>query len=509
MSRYSFIARMPDEPGALHKAADIVKRYGGNINRLQYDRRLDTGTVFFEVSVNSDDVKKITRDLEEIGYLQKNLPPMGFLKMHVYLPDVHQPGSLHEFLNYITEAKANIAFIDFDDRGNHPERLTISLTLGAHEEVEHLLDSLKSKYRLEVLEYDTTGAKLDDTVFYVRFVQQLRTLIGNSEEDFLLSFLGDVNHVAQQMTELGKEPRQVFEKILENGNYLRDTAGSAFYADVQKLPVTEKVTLYCFQLPGGGSVFLFVTPDELVMIDTGYGIYHERIVELFRAYGICDLSKLTRIYVTHADGDHAGGAGHYTVPCYLHQGTRTIIETDNRAWGSRCEDSLLEMVYTKMINTLSRFSVSQNFLDFPKGSEEKRGPFPILDRFTVGDVELEILEGFGGHQHGQCFVCAPKEGLLFTADAVINFDHLSPDRMTYNQLAVFFVLNVHVDKDRAKAERKALLALGQELDRDLQKSGKRCLICGGHGPVSVFEGTSLVPAVDAERYVPGDHPKCG
>lgn len=497
---------MPDEPGALHQAADIVKRYGGNINRLQYDRRLDTGTVFFEVTADEEEYRNITRDLAARGYLQTSLAPLGFLKMHVYLPDVNQPGSLHEFLNYITRAKANIAFIDFDDRGNHPERLTISLTLGTSDVVERLLDSLKSKYRLEVLEYDTTGAKLDDTVFYVRFVQQLRTLIGESGDAFLLPFLGDVNHVAQQMTDLGKDPRQVFEKILENGNCLRDTAGAGFYADVQKIPVTGKVTLYCFQLPGGGSVFLFETPEDLVMVDTGYGIYHERITELFRAYGICDLTRLSRIYVTHADADHAGGAGHYPVPCYLHEGTRAIIELDNRAYGSRNEESILEMVYTKMINTISRFSVSRNFIDFPKEPLGKRGPFTVLDRFTVGDVEMEILEGFGGHQFGQCFLCAPEEGLLFTADAVINFDHLTPERMTYNQLAVFFVLNVHVDRDLAKEERKALLTLAQDLDGTLASRGKRCMVCGGHGPVSVFEGKSLVPLGTPERYVPEHQP---
>jgi RNA binding exosome subunit len=40
--------------------------------------------------------------------------------------------------------------------------------------VENLLDRLKSRYRLEILEYDTTGEKLDDTVFYVRFAQTVR-----------------------------------------------------------------------------------------------------------------------------------------------------------------------------------------------------------------------------------------------------------------------------------------------------------------------------------------------
>lgn len=46
--KYSFIARMPNEPGALHRAAEIIKSYSGNINRIQYDRRIDPATVFLK-----------------------------------------------------------------------------------------------------------------------------------------------------------------------------------------------------------------------------------------------------------------------------------------------------------------------------------------------------------------------------------------------------------------------------------------------------------------------------
>jgi len=42
---------------------------------------------------------------------------------------LHTPGALHEFLNFTTSAGANIALIDFDDKGLHPYRLTVSLNL--------------------------------------------------------------------------------------------------------------------------------------------------------------------------------------------------------------------------------------------------------------------------------------------------------------------------------------------------------------------------------------------
>ncbi|MCO5380898.1 MAG: hypothetical protein NHB15_01155 [Methanosarcina barkeri] len=46
MEQFSFIACMPDRPGALHRAAEIITRQEGNINRIQYDRRIDKHTVF-------------------------------------------------------------------------------------------------------------------------------------------------------------------------------------------------------------------------------------------------------------------------------------------------------------------------------------------------------------------------------------------------------------------------------------------------------------------------------
>lgn len=43
---------MPDEPGALHRAAALYHHYAANINKLQYDRRIDPATVFFEVTAD-------------------------------------------------------------------------------------------------------------------------------------------------------------------------------------------------------------------------------------------------------------------------------------------------------------------------------------------------------------------------------------------------------------------------------------------------------------------------
>ncbi len=500
MNKYSFVARMPDEPGALHRAAEIIKSYSGNINRIQYDRRIDPATVFFEVTAAPETCLRMKEDLHAIGYLQETLPVLGFLKFSVYLP--HEPGALFELLTYITGAGANIAYIDFDDRRCDPGRVTISLNVEESMVVESLLDRLKSRYRLEILEYDTTGEKLDDTVFYVRFAQAVRGLIGTADDGFLLNLLHDVNHIVQELHSLGQDPEEAFECILCTGRTLRDTTAGGFYADVQRIPVSDAVEVFCFQMPGGGNIFLLRAPDETVMIDTGYGIYHQDVVRMFQHYGLGDLQKIRRIYITHADADHCGAGGLFEAEAHMHAGSLAVIRQANRAYGSRSEASILEEVYTTIINLFSRFAPPENPELFPAEKIGMRSIFPILARVRVHDLEFEILESLGGHLHGQVYLFCPAHGIIFTADTLINFGSLDEDRRRYNSLADFLVTSVNVDSELARRERRALLDVIADLDRELAPSGRRCLVACGHGSISTLVDGRLEVAGPVERYRP-------
>ena len=496
--KFGFIAHMPDEPGSLERAAQIITRYEGNINRIQYDRRIDPCTVFYEVTAATENYAKITGDLAAIGYLQTSLQPVSFLKFFVHLP--HTTGSLHRFLRYTTESGANIGFIDFDDTGRYPDRLTVSLNLEDPATVEKLLDTLKSRYRLEILEYDTTGKNLDDTIFYVRFAQEIRGLIGESENAFLLSFLADTNHIAQELMNRGNNPRKVFDSVLLTGRTLRATTGNNFYADIQKIPLTPRVDLFCIQLPCGGSIYVLSSEKDALMIDTGYGIYHDDVMAMFSHFGLGGEDRFTRLVITHADADHCGAGGFFPATALMHAGTRDIIRTNNRAYGSRSEQSVLESFYTKMINLFSRFNPPKKVTCLPPSGKAVRGIFPVLGTVALADLRLEVLEGLGGHTYGQIYLYSREEGVLFTADAVINFASLSPERATYSSLADFLVTSVNVDSELARKERKALLELAAETDSSLAPQHKRCRICGGHGAVSVLENTKLVPHGDVIRY---------
>ncbi|HET8685256.1 MAG TPA: MBL fold metallo-hydrolase, partial [Methanosarcina sp.] len=137
---------------------------------------------------------------------------------------------------------------------------------------------------------------------------------------------------------------------------------------------------------------------------------------------------------------------------------------------------------------------------------ENRGAFPILAQFRIGDLEFEALAGMGGHMHGEVFYLCPEEGLLFPEDAVINFRSLSPDRTEYNVLADYLMTSVNVDSKLAREERQALLSLISEIDEKLAGKNRKCLVCCGHGSISVLKDGKLVEYMVSERYTAGQ--KC-
>lgn len=489
MKKFSFIARMPNQPGALHKAAEIAKEYNGNIHRIHYNRKIDPNTVFFEISAPKKSYKKIKDKLEEIGYLQTTLKPVNYLKFNIHLPN--QTGTLFNFLNYITSSGANIDFLDFDERSSRHDKLTVGVTLDDTLRIETLLDNLKANYRLEIVEYDTKGKKVDDTVFYIDFANKLRKIIGKEEDEFLIHLLNDINHIVQELTRLGEEPKRVIESILLTGSTLKDTKGDNFYVNIQKVKLNSTTELYCFQPPCGGNVFIIKSPQETIMIDTGYGIYQPDFLKLFQSMGI-DINKLKAIYLTHADADHCGAAGLYKVKSYMNKGTADIIDEANRAYGSNSEECILEEVYTRLINMFSEFNSPKDIKLFSNDIIKMRGPFPVIHTFNACDLKFEVLESLGGHINGQVFILCEDEGLLFTADSLINFESLSSEQKEYNLLAKDLMTSVNVDGEKAREERNNLLKLVSLLNEGLKEKNRSCLICGGHGAVSILSEDKLM-----------------
>jgi glyoxylase-like metal-dependent hydrolase (beta-lactamase superfamily II) len=238
------------------------------------------------------------------------------------------------------------------------------------------------------------------------------------------------------------------------------------------------------------------------MVDTGYGIYARDISAIIRKVVRGGKDAIRQIIVTHADADHCGAGGEYGIPASMHPGTLAIIRAANRAYGSRSEASVLEEIYTTMINLFSQFSPPKEVSLFDSRTGGTRAGFSVLSTLDVGGYRFEVLEGLGGHTHGQIYLFCEELGVMFTADTLINFGHLSPERAEYNTLAVILVTSVNVDSVAAKTERRNLTNLARETTGSFAGGRTRCLVCCGHGPVSVIEDKEFIPFGAVEHYVP-------
>jgi glyoxylase-like metal-dependent hydrolase (beta-lactamase superfamily II) len=301
---------------------------------------------------------------------------------------------------------------------------------------------------------------------------------------------------------LGQDPRKIFDSFLATGRTLTGTTGDGFYADIQTISIGPDIILTCIQPPAGGNVYLVDTPRGCTMIDTGYGIYSRDIGLIIRNAVPGGKDAIRQIVVTHADADHCGAGGEFSVSASMHPGTLDIIRAANRAYGSRSEASVLEGIYTTMINLFSQFKPPEKVSLFDSCTGETRAGFPILSTIDIGRYSFEVLEGLGGHTHGQIYLFCKDLGVLFTADTVINFGHLSKERSEYNTLAVILVTSVNVDSEVAKTERHNLIELAWGTKGSYTGGRTRCLVCCGHGPVSVIEERDLIPFGAVEHYVP-------
>jgi len=298
----------------------------------------------------------------------------------------------------------------------------------------------------------------------------------------------------------GLTPETYRNLIKGIGDYLEDTSGKNFISEYQRIAITDAIVFYSFQLSGGGNFNVFTTPEGKMVIDTGYGTYHEDIEKMLKVLGLGGYEDIKSVVCTHGDADHCGASGYYPVPPVMHPVTKALLDSGTRAYGSHCPKPLLEQFYTTTINTMSRMHVPKDVIETATEPIGNRGLFPIIGHVSFAGMDFEIWESLGGHIAGQLLLYEPKFGLLFTSDAFINFATLSKERADYCSVADSMIGSVNVDSAIARTERQELARLFAELDQELHMHGRRLLICCGHGAVSIVDGDHLAPASELLKY---------
>lgn len=494
---------LKDKPGFLAAFSALIAECGGNISFFHYDRSVDSSRVVVEVQMQGqNDLDALLTALKAKKYAFEKIREMkddiqitaieNILEIRARL--INRPGSLASFAGLLKRHYANVIYM-FYDEDIDPQAANIAMAAKDPGEIDELLNSLNAEgYYYRVLYRGSDKKEVEHLIglkLVEKFFMRLRKLLSDRDTKEVKVLVESSVELSDDLilfyAEAGNnlEAADVFEKVLTLASLSRSNIGRRFSpVEMPPLKIGGRVRLSGFRLPTSENIYVFQHDGELTMIDGGYGIYYDDINKLFRKKG-WDPADLRRIFITHADADHAGTAGYFAeefgTKVYMHPAGKAVIAGDNRAYGVSGKLSDLNKFYTRLVNrfTNCRFPGEPEY--FSSSVTGKAGAFNIIDAFSIGDLEFEVLESLGGHIPGNVFFLNRKYGLIFTADYMLNIKSLSAENRDTLNVYKYLLISPNSNGPVFREEMAALQELMLGINTEVRKSGKSALIFPGHG----------------------------
>ena len=205
----SFMTRLPDTSGAFLTASRIIQAHGGNMVRASYNKAVDEHTLFLDVEGEDDALDAIEAELTQAGFLQ-NTSPVKVVLIEAEVPN--EPGGVIPVLEALQKRRVSISYLS-SQAANQP---TTALKMGLYIEdpavIDTLLVELSAICPVRILSYDAGEKKLDNTVFYLTFADEMRRLLDLSPAQ-TKEFIYYSNLAMQLMDEKGESPAKTFEYV--------------------------------------------------------------------------------------------------------------------------------------------------------------------------------------------------------------------------------------------------------------------------------------------------------
>lgn len=494
--RRSYVTSMPDKAGAFLLASRIIAGHSGNIVRVSFNKAVDLHTLFIDVEAGECELDKIGSELEGIGYLNNRIPEVRVIVVDIRIPDV--PGAVLPVLQILERYNINISYMNSVASDTPYQRFKMGLLIEDPGMVKKLLDDISRVYPLDIMDYDDVDKNLDNTIFYIRQANEMQRLLSLSA-DKTMEFISESNRIFQMFDEKGDDPGKVFDYVRRFAHFISRHRGENFTVDIEKVSVTDSVDLYSIQPPCGSNTYVLDIPGELVLIDTGYAIYAGELLSVLKKLFPDWSRRVKRVFITHADVDHCGllsalddaeiwmNEKSAASLCRQYAGEPDYREANDFSFGY---SRLSRIISGYVPPDPSRFHI----LDSGTPSEHD-GLLPIA-AFNVSGMEFEVLEGSGGHLLGEMVFVCRANGVIFTGDDLVNISGFSPERAEFNSLAPYLMRSVNMDSVKATVMRRQIIQLIEMVEEINQKP---CLVCGGHGPLSILENGKLITASGLAR----------
>ena len=519
-----FEAFLEDKPGSLADFSSLIAKTGGNIGLFHYNRSIDCNRVVAEAQfkkrntlqrflglLKGRDYSSHKKERDEIEITT----PESILEIRVRL--VNKPGSLASFALLLREHQANVIYM-FYNEGIDPEAADIALATRDPGEVNNLLSVINSEgYHYKVVYRGSDIEEVERIIglnLVEKFFMRLQKLVNNQGVQELMTIVESSKKLSADLvcfySEVGNhlETADIFESILTFASTSITKVGSNFHIrELPTLQFNENIQLFTFRPPTGGNIFVFQHGGEVTMFEAGYGLYYEDIKSLLERKGI-DPGRVERIFISHNDADHIGTAGYFVeefgTKVFMHPDGKGIIDNENRAYGANTKLSKLNKHFTMLVGKFTKCKYPEKLSFFSTSTIGRIGAFNVVDTFTIGSLEFQVLESHGGHIPGQVFFLNREHGLFFTSDYLINIDSLLAEEREYMKLPRYLMTSTNTNSDIFKEETMSLVDVISLLDKEIRSRGKSVLIFPGHGDYYRYRRQSLMKNEIAES-IPSDN----
>lgn len=465
----TFTTVMPDQAGAFLAASRCVAGLGLNITRVSYNKAVDMHTLFLEVEGPGDALDDAERELAELGYLSRQEKAGQVILLEFRLRDL--AGSVMPVLEIISRYRFNISYISGQENGTDYQHFKMGLFVDDGGSMDRFLQEVSLLCDVRILDYDKSGISLDNTVFYVTFVNDIaeKMHLDEGEKSRLMIY---ANQIMQMLDERNGAPYKTFSYIGRFAAAMGEYRGERYHARGGEYTTGAGRRFWLVEPPVGSNICILEGETGYLVVDGGFPCYREEtlaaITRLIPDFG----SRPRDGVLTHGDVDHCG----LTDIC------RTVYAgalcEENFAMERRGEDNVresnpLHAPYVRISKILAAYQTPPaEQIRALGGRDMPEGDLVPVDVLDWEGMHFEVYAGGGGHVPGEIILVERSHRLAFTGDIFVNIRGFTREQAAFNALAPYLMTSVDTDSERAARERKALMALLGEGE---------WTVCGGHG----------------------------
>ena len=468
----SFMTSLPDMSGAFLLASRIVLAHGGNMVRASYNKAVDAHTLFLDVEGEEAALDAIESELHEAGFLQEG-SRVKVVLIEVEVPN--EPGGVIPVLEALKKRNVSISYLSSQASGETAP-LKMGLYIEEPDVIGALLDELATLCPVRIISYDAGEKKLDNTVFYLTFADEMRQLLDLTAQQ-TKEFVYYANLLMQQLDEKGEPHSKTFEYISRFAHFVAEHNGAAHECRITCQRLTDRVTVTVLEPPCGSNITVLedASTKALLVIDGGFTCYQAQTMRLLRTLFPNFDARKKEMLLTHSDSDHTGICGHFntiwctrrTADCFAgeHIGLPCPREENPNM---RPYYYLSKLITDYVPPTLSRLCM----LDTTPPDDSV--PLSKVGEFRFADMEFDVYQGNGGHVPGETILLDERHRIGITGDDYINaLDMIAPQK-EFNRLAPYLARSVNQDSVKYRA---LLQTLRHMLD------GDGWLLLPGHGGI--------------------------